>query len=258
MHHLPTLKPHGALTIRLYRISARYCKSPSSAQRRIYELSPSTRGPSQYHPCENRRVNICSLPSKARRALLRTTPAPLFHGTRYMSAILADDELCLGVGSAGVSLTRCPDVAAYHASNGPRDWDDGRGAIIVLDQDRLRAKYRRYPINDEFWIVGTEAEERVDEPVSRLSDCAVGYVWLDSVCPGIGLKEPRRVCSPERQVRLGPLTLLRREIRMLRHEAASEGKPAAAAHGLDHLLESIRPSPISELNLSAPEIRLAA
>lgn len=68
--------------------------------------------------------------------------APLYHGTRYLDAILRSNILRRPIfGDRHVSLTRSSRIAAYWASL-PRDDGEGAGAILVFDRDSLRARFR--------------------------------------------------------------------------------------------------------------------
>jgi hypothetical protein len=84
---------------------------------------------------------------------------PLFHGTRYLNEILASGFLEPStVGATAVCFSRSPDAAAYWAAM-PRDDDEGRGAVLVFDRDRLATRYRLDLVNEGIYI--DEQEERV-------------------------------------------------------------------------------------------------
>lgn len=80
------------------------------------------------------------LPPEIKSKLLDHGSNVLFHGTRFLANILLHEELATSIiGDPAVHLTSCPEEAAAYATAGPRPFDDGRGAIIVLDRDRLEA-----------------------------------------------------------------------------------------------------------------------
>jgi hypothetical protein len=108
-----------------------------------------------------------------------------------MSDVLRDNELGVPItGKRHVSFTRCPEVAAYWADAGPRDWDEGRGGIISVDRQKLAAHHRIR--HDNYWGTREEAEEYVLAPVANLANCIVGTFWLDELTAGVGLMPPRR------------------------------------------------------------------
>jgi hypothetical protein len=76
----------------------------------------------------------------------------LYHGSRYISAILRSDRIDLpSTGYEMVSLTRDPRVA-LHWAQVRRDDDEGCGAILVLCRTRLAQRYRIQPFRDESWF----------------------------------------------------------------------------------------------------------
>ena len=79
----------------------------------------------------------------------------------------------------GVFFTRSPETAAYFALL-ERDDDEGRGAILILDRQSLRCKYRVEPWHDDFWDDETgrrdEMEERVWGSVTDVGRHLIGYV----------------------------------------------------------------------------------
>ena len=100
----------------------------------------------------------------------------LYHGTRYLGAILRSNTISLPPsGYPMVSLTRDPRVAAYWAQL-PRDDDEGAGAVLVLSRTRLAHRYRIRPFRDEGcfdWQTRTfetdEAEEMIwGRPITNL------------------------------------------------------------------------------------------
>lgn len=157
-----------------------------------------------------------------RRRLLGLAPQVLYHGTRYMAAILRDNELGVpGSGYPSISFTRCPDVAARFANVGPRDWDEGRGGIIAIDRRKLASRHQIHTYFEEAPVY--EAEEYVDAPIENLSSYIVGTFWLDELVPGAGLMPPRRVCRNYE----GPATSLAVIARRMRRLARGRTAPDA-------------------------------
>lgn len=210
------------------------------------------------------RQHLALIPTAARRALLRTTTNPLFHGTRYMSHILAQDELSVNALEHSLSLTRCPDAAASHANNGPRDWDDGCGAIIVLDGDRLRTQYRVTPWSDAAWIHQRECEEYLDQTITPLSRFAVGYIGLADLAPQLGVYEPRRPRGePHIPVPPGPALRLRRLAAETKVLLIDRGAAEDDSRLVDDLLTGLVPGriprlPIGQWRLLAVDPMVAA
>jgi hypothetical protein len=79
----------------------------------------------------------------------------LFHGTRHLSCILSDGYLKPTGNPAMVRFSRSADAAAYWAMM-ERDDDDGRGAILVFDRERLRTRYRLELIDESLYIAEQE------------------------------------------------------------------------------------------------------
>jgi hypothetical protein len=80
----------------------------------------------------------------------------LFHGTRYLSCILSDGYLKSTGNPDRVRFSRSALAAAYWATL-PREDDEGRGAILVFDRDRLRMRYR-LELVDESWSIAEQEE----------------------------------------------------------------------------------------------------
>ena len=93
----------------------------------------------------------------ARRAREQTSGLnALFHGTRYLNCILSDGYL-KPTGTPGlVRFSRSADAAAFWAML-EREDDDGRGAILAFDRDRLRTRCRLELI-DESWSIAEQEE----------------------------------------------------------------------------------------------------
>ena len=86
--------------------------------------------------------------------------SPLFHGTRYPNAILESGMLQpSSVGDTVVCFSRSPEEAAFWATL-PRDDDEGHGAVMVFDRNRLSMRYRLEIWHDDMAQVD-EQEERI-------------------------------------------------------------------------------------------------
>lgn len=134
------------------------------------------------------------LPTATRRLLQKLAPEVLFHGTRFLSHIVADDELAAPLdGNGAIYFSRCPDEASWHAATRRYDFDDGRGAIIALDRQRLAANYKIHPLQIRDASGQSEAGtvEYIAAPLHDLSDYVVGILRLEHVTPGLGLTPPR-------------------------------------------------------------------
>ena len=146
----------------------------------------------------------------------------LFHGTRCPLDILRDQRIRLPeVGDHAVSLTRSARVAAYWAML-PRDEPlDEWPAILVLDRDRLRSRYRVTPHNyfgsppylASAVQMADEMEERVvdrdTEDVFRYLKGLVVFglrplelAELAAAAPGLLIKPVTRRSVPSRFVEL--------------------------------------------------------
>jgi hypothetical protein len=115
-------------------------------------------------------------------------PDALFHGTRYLTSILRDNELALPLlGTRAVFLATDPQVAAYWAQI-PRPSDEARGAIIALDRTKLAAEFTLYP-NSEGRDSNNEGLVAI-RPILDLRDYTIEAFWLDELKPGCGLEPP--------------------------------------------------------------------
>jgi hypothetical protein len=110
----------------------------------------------------------------ARRAREQTSGLNvLFHGTRYLNCILSDGYL-KPTGTPGlVRFSRSADAAAFWAML-EREDDDGRGAILAFDRDRLRTRCRLELI-DESWSIAEQEESTCSGNVP-LSLALIGIV----------------------------------------------------------------------------------
>jgi len=111
-----------------------------------------------------------------------------------MARILRDNELGMPISQEKmVWLTRSPEVAAYWADVGPRDWDEGRGGIIALDRDKLATRHSIYPYAYCRGATGEqdEMEEYLFAPIEDLSRYVAATFWLDELSPGEGVRPPR-------------------------------------------------------------------
>jgi hypothetical protein len=108
----------------------------------------------------------------------------LWHGTRFLSAILRDDELGTPIiGESSVFFSTNPDIAGFWACH-CRPFDEGRAGLIALDRSKLAAKFpitavRHYP--EPFY-----RGEAIEAPLEGLSEFVVTTLWLDELCPGWG------------------------------------------------------------------------
>jgi hypothetical protein len=138
--------------------------------------------------------------------------SPLFHGTRYLNEILATGYLRFGgSGSRVVSFSRDPGEAARWATI-PRDDDEGRGAVLAFERDRLRMRYRLELLDDSWSEPRAEAEEYVS------GDVPLGFALIGIVA------EP----SPNRSREV------RREVWRVRMKNLTQALEAAGAetHGV--------------------------
>ena len=99
---------------------------------------------------------------------------PLFHGTRYLSSILSDGYLKPTGDPEAVRFSRSADAAAYWATMERGEGEDGRGAILVFDRDRLNARYRLELIDDSLYIA--EQEELVSGRNVPLGLALIGII----------------------------------------------------------------------------------
>ena len=109
----------------------------------------------------------------------------LWHGTRFMSAILRDDELGAPiVGESSVFFSTSPDIAGFWACF-CRPFDEGRAGLIALDRSKLAAKFSITPVQHfpEPFYRG----EAIDAPLEGLSEFIVATLWLDELRPGWGM-----------------------------------------------------------------------
>jgi hypothetical protein len=97
----------------------------------------------------------------------------LFHGTRYLSCILSDGYLKPTGNPDMVRFSRSADTAAYWAMM-ERDGDEGRGAILAFDRDRLSARHRLELIDESFRIA--EQEEFISGRDVPLALALIGIV----------------------------------------------------------------------------------
>ncbi|CAN1547345.1 hypothetical protein MCEMIH16_02017 [Caulobacteraceae bacterium] len=110
----------------------------------------------------------------------------VYHGTRYLSHILRTDELSLPLeGEQAIWMTDSIYHAAGFALEGPRPYDDGRGAVIAFDADKLFAAFKSRK-KERRWEIEYRIRDRIDD-VSRF---IVGVVRLDDVHEGWGKATP--------------------------------------------------------------------
>jgi hypothetical protein len=121
------------------------------------------------------------------RRLVRSARPVLYHGTRFARKILKNNELGWpDEGLSAIHFSRLLHTAAYWALL-PRDGDDGEGAILVLDRDRLTQSYKLESRRDE-WLdlrhmyppMYSEAEEIVwGRDIGHLHKYLVDTIWID-------------------------------------------------------------------------------
>ncbi|GHC79550.1 hypothetical protein [Limoniibacter endophyticus] len=107
----------------------------------------------------------------------------LYHGTRYIDAIVESNSiLCAPYGDTCVSLTRRPETAIYFASL-PRDDEDERGAVLILDRQKLQAAYRIDIRHCDCFggASNDEAEEAIWKDVVDLRRFLIDVVYVDDV-----------------------------------------------------------------------------
>src|SRR6188472_1663796 len=98
-------------------------------------------------------------------------------------------------GRPTVTLTRCPQIAAYWSMM-PRDDKNENGAILVLDKLSLRSRYRIKPLHDVEWsgwptLRNKEAEEVIwGEDICDLRTHLIGIVRVP--CKTFGFRAIRR------------------------------------------------------------------
>jgi hypothetical protein len=138
--------------------------------------------------------------AKVIRPLVRTSTQLLFHGTPYPRQILKDNALkCSNADTFSVHFTRELAAATFFALLDEHDNDDGIGAILVFDRDRLAQDYRLTCFRDK-WLDEipylhdfNEADERVcRRDVARLHRYLHDTIWVD---------EKRQQIWSEKQVR---------------------------------------------------------
>jgi hypothetical protein len=130
----------------------------------------------------------------------RLAPKLLFHGTRFLTHILAADELSATLRSDGdIFFSRCPNGALGYAEKHRYDFDDGRGAIIAIDRQRLEASYDVFRAREarNANAVDDGLTEWIFAPLEDLSTFVVGILRLEDLHPALGVSAPRRpACDP--------------------------------------------------------------
>jgi hypothetical protein len=94
----------------------------------------------------------------------------LFHGTRHL---LSDGYLKPTGNPTMVRFSRSANAAAYWAMM-EREDDDGRGAILVFDRDRLKMRYRLELIDESLYIA--EEEECIFSRNVPLGSALIGIM----------------------------------------------------------------------------------
>jgi hypothetical protein len=113
-----------------------------------------------------------------------TSRQRLYHGTCFPNSILSSGVIRFArIGDPAVSLTRDKRVAHRFASM-PRDDAEKTGAILILDWDSLRCRYRIEPFNygmDACYGYGhrEESEEAIwERDVNDLHRHLVDVEWV--------------------------------------------------------------------------------
>jgi hypothetical protein len=141
---------------------------------------------------ENRLLQTADTLAKVIRPLVRRSKQLLFHGTRYPKQILKQNKLrCSNTETFSVHFSRDPVVATFF---GLGEFEDGVGAVLVLDRDRLAQDYSlRCFRNPRLAKRADEADERVyRRDITRLDRYLHDTIWIDG---------KRRQIWSEKQVR---------------------------------------------------------
>ena len=125
--------------------------------------------------------------SKVVRPLVRNSQPVLFHGTRYANQILRENRLLsVDVGTLSVHFTRELPVATHWALLPRIEGDEGVGAVLVFDRDRLAHDYSLKCFRDSILDNGTyppyhnEADEIIHRrDVVGLHKYLIDVIWID-------------------------------------------------------------------------------
>jgi hypothetical protein len=112
-------------------------------------------------------------------------PSLLFHGTGFMSAILADDAV--GADEEYIYATVDPQFAA-HQANRRREGDEGRGGIVAFDRVKLASLSLIYNLPTVAWH---PRDRLIYVPLYLLREYVVDTFWLDGLSPTGGVEDPR-------------------------------------------------------------------
>jgi hypothetical protein len=139
-----------------------------------------------FEELDGRRAEAITLANNL-RPLIKPSQPVLYHGTRYAQKILRSNELRWpDVGLSAVHFSRQLHTSAYWALL-PRDDDEGKGAVFVLDRDWLAQKYKLETRRDG-WLdirslyppMYTEAEEIVwGRDIGNLHKYLIDTIWID-------------------------------------------------------------------------------
>lgn len=97
----------------------------------------------------------------------------LFHGTRHPEQVVRDARLRKTWPDPAVCFSRSADVAAYWATL-ERRGDEGRGAVLIFDRDRLAMRYRLEAY--DYMGMREEFEERVVDRDIPLDTTLLGII----------------------------------------------------------------------------------
>ena len=128
--------------------------------------------------------------AQAARPLVRSSRPLVFHGTRYGRKILNENTLKFpGLGICSLHFSRQLPVGIYFALLDGRDNDEGVGAVLVLDRDRLARDYRVECYNADLPRQDSEADELIyARDIVRLDRYLTHTVWLHAGGKSIRVK----------------------------------------------------------------------
>jgi hypothetical protein len=166
------------------------------------------------------------------RPLVRTSRPVLFHGTRYANQVLGEDRLlCVNVGSLSVHFTRDLPVATHWAMLPRINGDEGVGAVLVFDRDRLAQDYSLKCFRDTILDNGTypphynEADEIVfQRDVVGLHKYVIDVIWIDELSKRVRSAKQAREDRASRCIGLGRSELPRQVPQLLSAEKRTSAK----------------------------------
>lgn len=131
--------------------------------------------------CEPRSINTLLRAFEQRVRAAGGRRNCLFHGTTYPLSILVANRIDMPwFGERVVSLTRAAHVAVHFATLFRED-SENRGAVLVLNRESLRTRYRIEPANDASMskrgAKDGEFEERIGSSVDDVARHIIAVVW---------------------------------------------------------------------------------